>query len=171
MESHNLIDLTAELHLLALGQYFAESFAKWAAINSVDVPSTSILWATDPAYHWFYIQVSIGILLMLFLAPSHLGYCLHQWKGRLTLEALSSRHSLLRLSLKLVDSTMSRNSVEVTWQGIMWIQLGVQLMFMHTTSWQIVMKACWWLTCKVWHDYAWSHLIDSFNTNRGHWPW
>ena len=43
MESHNLIDLTAELHLLALGQYFAESFAKWAAINSVDVPSTSIL--------------------------------------------------------------------------------------------------------------------------------
>jgi hypothetical protein len=78
---------------------------------------------------------------MLFLALLHLGYCLHQSKERLTLEALSSRCSLLHLSSKLVDSTMSRNSVEVIWQEIMWIQLGMQLVLMHTTSWQIVMEA------------------------------
>ncbi|KAF5387177.1 hypothetical protein D9615_002155 [Tricholomella constricta] len=38
-ESQNLIDLTAELRLLALGQYFAESFAARAASKCVEIPS------------------------------------------------------------------------------------------------------------------------------------
>ncbi|KAF8055541.1 hypothetical protein FPV67DRAFT_1458558 [Lyophyllum atratum] len=38
-ESQNLIDLTAELRLLALGQYFAESFAARASSKGVDIPS------------------------------------------------------------------------------------------------------------------------------------
>jgi hypothetical protein len=37
-DSQNMIDLTAEIRLLAIGQYFAESFAQRAKAESVTIP-------------------------------------------------------------------------------------------------------------------------------------
>jgi hypothetical protein len=40
-DAQNLIDLTAEIRLLATGQYFADSFAERAKIENVVVPCKS----------------------------------------------------------------------------------------------------------------------------------
>lgn len=40
-DSQNLVDLTAEIKLLATGQYFADSFAERAKAEGVNVPRKS----------------------------------------------------------------------------------------------------------------------------------
>ena len=44
--SQNKEDLTAELRLLAYGQYFAESFAKRARMTNVEIPSLIVFAVT-----------------------------------------------------------------------------------------------------------------------------